>query len=162
MLRRCRGSGSEERSASGGEPLPAGPLRAVRGYARAYRPGHRSRGAGHYVRRSGELLPLGRVAGRRNGRGADGRPGRPVSGLSSGMPHRGASSGASYVPSLRSGADRYDAAAGDYAVEAIGVRACSTGTSLAKPSMFSVPFPGSSLSTNLRPTCAAAWCRSRI
>ena len=45
MLRRCRGSGSEERSASGGEPLPAGPLRAVRGYARAYRPGHRSRGA---------------------------------------------------------------------------------------------------------------------
>lgn len=33
MLRRCRGSGSEERSASGGEPLPAGPLRAVRGYA---------------------------------------------------------------------------------------------------------------------------------
>ena len=39
---------------------------------------------------------------------------------------------------------------------------CSTGTSLAKPSMFSVPFPGSSLSTNLRPTCAAAWCRSRI
>ena len=72
---------------------PAGPLRAVRGYARAYRPGHRSRGAGHYVRRSGELLPLGRVAGRRNGRGADGRPGRPVSGLSSGMPHRGASSG---------------------------------------------------------------------
>ena len=53
-------------------------------------------------------------------------------------------------------------AAGDYAVEAIGVRACSTGTSLAKPSMFSVPFPGSSLSTNLRPTCAAAWCRSRI
>lgn len=50
MLRRCRGSGSEERSASGGEPLPAGPLRAVRGYARAYRPGHRSRGAGHHVR----------------------------------------------------------------------------------------------------------------
>lgn len=46
MLRRCRGSGSEERSASGGEPLPAGPLRAVRGYARAYRPGHRSRGGG--------------------------------------------------------------------------------------------------------------------
>ena len=112
MLRRCRGSGSEERSASGGEPLPAGPLRAVRGYARAYRPGHRSRGAGHYVRRSGELLPLGRVAGRRNGRGADGRPGRPVSGLSSGMPHRGASSGAGYVPSLRSGADRYDACGG--------------------------------------------------
>ena len=158
MLRRCRGSGSEERSASGGEPLPAGPLRAVRGYARAYRPGHRSRGAGHYVRRSGELLPLGRVAGRRNGRGADGRPGRPVSGLSSGMPHRGASSGAGYVPSLRSGTDRYDACGGRLSVSV----PCSTGTSLAKPSMFSVPFPGSSLSTNLRPTCAAAWCRSRI
>lgn len=33
---------------------------------------------------------------------------------------------------------------------------CSTGMSLAKPSMFAIPFPGSSLSTNLHPTCAAA------
>lgn len=123
MLRRCRGSGSEERSASGGEPLPAGPLRAVRGYARAYRPGHRSRGAGHYVRRSGELLPLGRVAGRRNGRGADGRPGRPVSGLSSGC--RIAVRLQGLAMCRRFGVVQIGTmpAAGDYAVEAIGVRA---------------------------------------
>lgn len=137
-------------------------LSARCGYARAYRPGHRSRGAGHYVRRSGELLPLGRVAGRRNGRGADGRPGRPVSGLSSGMPHRGASSGLAMC--RRFGVVQIGTmpAAGDYAVEAIGVRALLDRYVACETVDVLRPFPGSSLSTNLRPTCAAAWCRSRI
>lgn len=53
-------------------------------------------------------------------------------------------------------------AAGDYAVEAIGVRALLDRYVACETVDVLRPVPGSSLSTNLRPTCAAAWCRSRI